>query len=1783
MGARFWDVKTTTPTSSGNHDYRSTDSSFPTPDVAIFTFTRGTTTGTAASDAVICRGIATGATPSGTEVGSCCVWSGARHNAYPTTSRRGMHDDSVDDLILFNPNLSSGTLTADDGYASFVSFLAPSGSDGGGVRINCGSRFGAALRMTVTLISGVNAQLDRISSASTTTTGWEPELLHAISARNAFNAESTQGAFSSGWSDGTTEFGTNWFYSHNETDDEAVGVVEHDTDSIVRNISLFGDASKEGGGLSISSTNTTSYTTSDVSTGADAYILALNFPDGEQVYVNQTTTSTAPQALNGGGFAPQWVTAQFIPSGTVNNVENVRSSSISLGSAFDDGTGTVESCHAIRTEDDEIITTSERTNCESISSDLLGNYYKYDSAGGNTFTERSADVDSWNATGVSFGYPAFVSGERFGYVYVEEEAVTDQSLTVTSSEQVTLTGGAPQLDQQLNLSGQAVTLAAGTPAIGQQLNLSGQTVTMAAGTPVFAAGATTLTPTGQTLGLSAGTPQLDQQLNLSGQSVSLTAGTPSFGQVAEFTGQTLGLSAGTPAIGQQLNLSGQSVTLTEGTPVFAAGAAELALTGQTLSLSAGTPSISSGNAVTYTGQSVSLAAGTPQLDQQLNLSGQSVTLAAGTPSLGLSMGLTGLTVTLTQGTPQVAAGAVSAAFTGQSLTLTSGTPSMSSGNAVTYTGQSVALAAGTPQLDQQLNLSGQSVTMAGGTPSMVSGLSMDLTGQTLSLTGGTPAIGQQLNLSGQTVTLAAGTPAFTKNLELTGQAVTLTAGTPQLDQQLDLTGQSVTLTAGSASLAQGGAQEMALTGQSVTLTPGTPRLDAHIHRVFNGTGVSLTAGTPAFVQEQLVEFAVQTLSLTVGTPALSLGDDESFFDHMDSRTAKWIERGGTFSYTQSYLDANGTAAGAHFQQYFSELSTTDSWLFMATLRIVDTTNDQPVLSLWSESGGVTSGTEAGKAANLRAQTILQPDGIQYVYDDGTTGVRYWDGAAWAGTEPANPPQFARSGETVDWYTLCFEYDADNSRFRIFGINQEQGSYASDDQGYRIAPTAHTDWISTADFDSWDDLYLTIGQVYTDGDAFDFHMESVKYLVGSRTAAYSNDRDAFPNRYFLSEVSAIDDLSFFTDIGDIGIADQAWEDGGEGRRIHPCLADDTGDYRIYFESFVDEPVVSPPNTGTHVGVMTATDPSGPWTISANNPLVTDASVVSGHYSDIRPGTLFKDTATGKYRLYCGMEYIGAAGTLTEYEIHLFESDDYDGPFTHVSGAGNNGALIEKYTPSTTLGTPQHGIDGYSDPTIYYDEDNRQYHMWCAAYRNRPTGNPWDTGDWPVDDRAGWAVSYFTSVDGLTWTAENSQLPIIVADRDYIRNINSGTESTATINIGDTSGAGAVKDWPGFARDNVGPDVIPTRIRRVVNSTDIELYYWPEQVQNGTAPQWARADSGSISPNHIRKLPDGTYVMFVTIFQPFINTPNPGDPSDFEGGMRLTSNSLAGPWTWDIETGFTTVGYSDVALASKENMTTFSPTIDSTYYVTGGEITLTPGTPVMLSDQTIEFTGQTLSLTAGSVALTPTNHIVHSGQTVTLTQGSVGYGAAVEFTGQTLTLNQGTPEFGQAVELTGQAVTLTAGTPAFTSALEVTGQTLSLTAGTPQLDQQLNLAGQTVTLTAGSASLNQPGAAQNMNLGGQTVTLTQGTPSFAQAITVSGQTITVAGGSLTLGAGAVSKVFTGQTLSLVQGSIVFPSAFSSTIAADPEAAWTLPTQVGDWVVPDLFGSFAVPEEQGPFTLT
>lgn len=663
--------------------------------------------------------------------------------------------------------------------------------------------------------------------------------------------------------------------------------------------------------------------------------------------------------------------------------------------------------------------------------------------------------------------------------------------------------------------------------------------------------------------------------------------------------------------------------------------------------------------------------------------------------------------------------------------------------------------------------------------------------------------------------------------------------------------------------------------------------------------------------------------------------DQSFFDHCTSiDRSRWDEVGSSFAAVGSYFDVNGVASSARFLRYSERLSLTQSWLWAVCLRVVDPTNTQPAVNVWSDSGGAAAGATAALDSQRRLRVELQPDGLRYIYWDRNGNTQYWSGSAWQTTSPATPPQSARIGSTADWYTVLIEYDQPNNRVRFIGVHQEQGSYASDDQGYRVI--SETTWLDTGtDFDSWNNLYFTIGQRYTDGDAFDFHTEWIKYLVGDRQDFVSNNRDGFPDEYKLVVESGIDGSTLLTEHTEIALALQAWENGTQGRRSHPALLD--GSTRaIMHESFVNS------DADTSVGEMSATDPHGAWTPAAGNPLI-EPSDIGANYSDLRPAKWEYDLADQKYRVYLGAEYTGGANP--EYRCFLFESTSRNSGYTKVVGPGTDGAIIEKITPAS--GGPQFGVDGFSDPVVKWDPTNRLFHCFPAGYRKRPSNAPWQ---WADDDRAGWAIFHWTSPDRVNWTIQNGSLPIIMADRDRIRNVTATdtNESTSRMSVDDTTAAQMAKDWPGFVRDNTGPDMIPTRIREVINSTTVELYHWPEGLASGF--QWARIDSGSITCSDVRDLPGGGFEMSSTVFQPFINTPNGGafgtsDQGDFEGTMRLTASTLDGSWTWDLESGIVALGSSNGSIASKENISSFSEPIDTTLYTTTLSVGTTLTTPTL----------------------------------------------------------------------------------------------------------------------------------------------------------------------------------------------------------------------------------------------
>lgn len=238
----------------------------------------------------------------------------------------------------------------------------------------------------------------------------------------------------------------------------------------------------------------------------------------------------------------------------------------------------------------------------------------------------------------------------------------------------------------------------------------------------------------------------------------------------------------------------------------------------------------------------------------------------------------------------------------------------------------------------------------------------------------------------------------------------------------------------------------------------------------------------------------------------------SFFDHFDhdvlddshwasvtasSGTVSVVNTGGV---TQAVIGApaSGDAAFLHTAR---KLDMTKSQRWMLWLQFLGgTATNLDLLSIvQSASAPATVASQAALDADRRIGVGVDisgsPDILHITYNRDGDGVRrYWRGAdvsspnTWSLTAGAALSDVS-VGSSASYHPVCFDFDADLERFRVFVGHKAGGAIADSDQGIRW--TAQTDWVLWSDFTvDVDSLWLVLGDRRTDAGTCEVACEAV---------------------------------------------------------------------------------------------------------------------------------------------------------------------------------------------------------------------------------------------------------------------------------------------------------------------------------------------------------------------------------------------------------------------------------------------------------------------------------------------------------------------------------------------------------------------------------------------------------------------------------------------------------------------------------------------------------------------
>lgn len=579
----------------------------------------------------------------------------------------------------------------------------------------------------------------------------------------------------------------------------------------------------------------------------------------------------------------------------------------------------------------------------------------------------------------------------------------------------------------------------------------------------------------------------------------------------------------------------------------------------------------------------------------------------------------------------------------------------------------------------------------------------------------------------------------------------------------------------------------------------------------------------------------------------------SFTDHFegDSINPDWWDtftgNGGAVSVTDSYADIDWAGAASEQAMLTSRfaLDTSRSFSISVMARCVDA-DAFPMISI-CDDGILSGGRDSDWNQALRTGAVFDGTGIQFVKDEVGNTTQNWD--YWHGEEEGTTANSwestsghaiadAAAGSSESFHLIAFEFDAENQRFRWHGMHRHGRTAIKDlDQGARWV--AQTDWVDLADFDTsahWDNVHLVLGGGNQNTGQGQMHVEFVIYESLAPTDQlyiWTNAKESDSDNYLIHSSHGYGTQFFEKGRGESEIAIGGTGDWNEfGYRKKKVVQDANGLFWMFVEGW------DTATTDTAVGLFTASDPEGPWTEATASPIISPSDIATDVNQITAPWPFIYN---GEWYCWVGAQYTDASST---HRAFLFKSDgEPDGTWTLQSGSGTDGCVFD------ASGFFDWRHDGVNDVVMFPIDDSGTFRALVSGFVN---GRGWQMG-----------YAEGTTLTGMEIDEYASPL---VRQRDTAQQFSA--VSGRTITVADSS----VFDRDAlvvFRNANSTDDWATSRVRKIVSSTQIELYHEIGGLSTADSNRLvAQTNNGSVTPNSVRALPGGGWRVYCTIFQPWV---------------------------------------------------------------------------------------------------------------------------------------------------------------------------------------------------------------------------------------------------------------------------------------------------------------------------
>lgn len=573
-------------------------------------------------------------------------------------------------------------------------------------------------------------------------------------------------------------------------------------------------------------------------------------------------------------------------------------------------------------------------------------------------------------------------------------------------------------------------------------------------------------------------------------------------------------------------------------------------------------------------------------------------------------------------------------------------------------------------------------------------------------------------------------------------------------------------------------------------------------------------------------------SATPTWPALSAFSTNNFLDHFpgSSLNARWtsVTSGtGSVIVSDSNADMNAPASSAAFIYYNTKLDKTKSQLWTASISYPTSgvaTVSPRFLSVLNGAGTPAADT----SSNINSRSIFRFDysniGTADVagpsYYNNSDVQTFWNAAtpAWTTTYPGANFYALNPIRQDDYYIVGFEIDAPGSRWRTMGWAQTYTSGYSFSEGYRLFFLS--DWVTWANTRSSADLWLSFGIPFNDDSAA--HEGKLEWI-----------------RYSESVNNKVVDAWF----------DNSGTNGGKQQTRHYYsydgyiyLPEDRTTYALALGgSTYDDLDISPPSaawngastdylayqasgsvTTSSINMASATHTSpqnNTWTKSANNPVI----ILGADETFVGFPFLFKDNSDADSNKRWKILFSVKKTSDSKWRMHLATSPD---PPTGATWT-RQGVILD-----VGAGGAADEIAARDGIPIYY---GGQWEVWYEG---------WNASGYTSLMRA-------TGVNFTTLTKDGAGARITYQ-------ANGDTTLTAsltgrTVTVTSTTGF-SIDGLVALCQSNVsGAAYNLSRVRKVISSTQLELYHGLDGWTTATPARIAQIDSVRyFSPRNVVKV-------------------------------------------------------------------------------------------------------------------------------------------------------------------------------------------------------------------------------------------------------------------------------------------------------------------------------------------